>query len=91
MNIEFDEIAEFEYHKAYIWYESQRIGLGLEFENCVEAAIGLLLRYPMIGSLIASNTRRMLVRRFPYGLYYKVNGTLIEIIGVRHYRQKPKF
>ncbi len=91
MKIEFDEIAEFEYHTAYIWYENQRLGLGLEFENCVEAAIGLLLRFPTIGSLISNDTRRMLVRRFPYGLYYRVNGALIETIGVRHFKQKPKF
>ena len=91
MRIEFDEIAEIEFRNAYVWYENQRLGLGLEFENCVEAAIDQLLKFPKFGGLITEETRRILVRRFPYGIFYKINGELIEIIGIRHFRQKPKF
>lgn len=91
MRIEFDEIAEIEFQNAYVWYENQRLGLGLEFENCVEAAIGQLLKSPKFGRLITEETRRILVRRFPYGIFYKINGELIEIIGIRHFRQRSKF
>jgi toxin ParE1/3/4 len=78
MRIEIDVFAEIEFQNAYVWYENQRLGLGLEFENCVEAAIGQLLKFPIFGGLITDEIRRILIRRFPYGIFYKINGDLID-------------
>jgi hypothetical protein len=77
------------YSKQSQWYDLQRSGLGAEFELCVDATIQLIQRHNGIGSLITKSVRRALVKRFPFGVYYRNHKDLIEIIGIRHYRMKP--
>jgi hypothetical protein len=51
--------------EAYIWYESQRIGLGEEFLRSVEAALDIIRRLPKLRAPVHRNYRRALLRRFP--------------------------
>ena len=59
---------------AYSWYETQRPGLGEGFLGSVEAAFGLISRTPSIGSVVHDSYRRVLVRRFPYAVFYELAG-----------------
>lgn len=71
------------------WYDLQRAGLGADFELCVDASIQLIQRHNRIGTLITKAVRRVLVKRFPFGIYYRNRKDHIGIIGVRHSRMKP--
>jgi hypothetical protein len=71
------------------WYGFQRTGLGAEFELCVDASIQQIQRHNGIGTLITKSVRRVLVKRFPFGVYYRNHKDHIEIIGLRHFRMKP--
>jgi hypothetical protein len=71
------------------WYDLQRTGLGAEFELCVDASIQQIQRHNGIGTLITKSVRRVLVKRFPFGVYYRNHKDHIEIIGLRHFRMKP--
>ena len=55
---------------AFVWYEQRRSGLGLEFLKTVDEALAAIQRGPQLHPVIHRNTRRALLRRFPYGLYY---------------------
>ena len=37
---------------AYLWYEDQSLGLGMEFVRCVEAALLLIQRTPLIHPVV---------------------------------------
>jgi plasmid stabilization system protein ParE len=89
--IVWNELAEKELKDAYTWYELQRSGLGDSLVLCIDASLAGLLRHPFLGTPIAGDVRRILVKKFPYGLYYRVKDTDIEVIGFRHFMQKPLY
>lgn len=82
--------AEADIRLAYQWYEAQRPGLGEDFALCLEAAFMSIQAHPMLYQTMHKEVRRILVRRFPYGVYYVVAADQITIIAVLHYRRNPQ-
>jgi plasmid stabilization system protein ParE len=64
--------AEFDLEDAFAWYESQDVGLGSEFVRAIDNSISTIGRNPLAYRLIYQQARRVLVRRFPYCLFYVV-------------------
>ena|SRR5579859_1120204 len=82
--------AESELSEAYQWYETQRQGLGSEFLLSVEAALALIQRNPELHPLIHREIRRALIRRFPFGVFYIVEGGTVHVLAVFHGKRNPK-
>jgi len=75
--------AEAELISAAARYETHRSGLGLEFIAEVERATRALVSYPKIGHRFSRRLRRVLVRRFPYGLLYRIDATRFASLPLR--------
>jgi plasmid stabilization system protein ParE len=75
--------------EAYRWYEERRIGLGEEFLAAVDAAVGSAADNPQLYPVVHRDTRRVLLRRFPYGLYYRVLATRIVVVACFHAKRAP--
>ena len=75
--------------EAQAWYESRAAGLGLEFARALDAAIAVAVRKPDMFTLVAGNCRRVLLRRFPYSMVYRVIGDEFLVIAVFHHRRDP--
>lgn len=82
--------AEEDLRQAYRWYEEQRIGLGDDFLLCVEAAIAAISESPQRFPTVHKTARRILVRRFPYAIFYAFDGFIISIMAVFHCHRNPK-
>ena len=80
----FADIAE-----AFLWYESQRSGLGDEFEEAVGSTVLLVSSMPMAAPVAVGRMRRALVQRFPFAIYYTVEEAAIEIRGILHTSRDP--
>jgi plasmid stabilization system protein ParE len=83
--------AEAELEEAIAWYESRRRGLGLEFARprgtgrvCGAGAD------PDLGPEVRGRVRQVVLRRFPYSLYYVLEPDLISILAVFHARRDPR-
>lgn len=76
--------------EAWRWYEARRLGLGDEFGACVDAAMAEIGRAPSFCPKIRGNTRRKLLRRFPYALLYLAEPEHVEVIAVFHAARDPK-
>jgi toxin ParE1/3/4 len=76
--------------RAYTWYERAREGLGEEFLVEVRAAIGAALAGPEAYPILHRQTRRVLVRRFPYGLFYRVVDDIVVFVACTHTRRDPE-
>jgi plasmid stabilization system protein ParE len=74
---------------ATAWYDQQREKLGQEFVLCVEETLERLQRIPGGGAEILPKIRRMIVRRFPDSILYRVGSDRIAIIAVYHGRRDP--
>lgn len=76
--------------EAYRWYERQRGGLGEEFLSAVQVALETITDNPEAYSALHRDTRRILLRRFPYGLYYRVLDGEIVVVACFHAKRDPK-
>jgi plasmid stabilization system protein ParE len=75
--------------KAYRWYEAERPGLGEEFLRAVRATIGSVVTTPLAYAVVHRETRRALVARFPYGVFFRLVGETIVIVACYHLHRKP--
>jgi plasmid stabilization system protein ParE len=81
--------AELDLEDAFEWYESQSASLGSEFVRAIDACISSIGRNPLAYQIIHQQTRRVLVRRFPYSLLYIVEDDKIAIIACLHSKRNP--
>lgn len=83
--------AEAEVVEAWAWYEAQRAGLGDEFVACLEAVLSTAAQAPNAFPMSVGEVRRGLVRRFPYGVFYILDGEAIVVLAVAHARRRPGY
>lgn len=88
-SISFHPSAEEDVRQAYIWYEEQRAGLGEDFLLCVEAALAAIQGNPHGFPAVHKEARRILLRRFPYAVFYVVNNQAVFVLAVFHCRRNP--
>jgi len=89
MTVLFHPEAEAEFRDAIFWYEHQRKGLGFEFVLCIDEAVERIRRSPETYPKVHKSIRRMVVRRFPFALFYEVVDTQIRVLAIFHSRRDP--
>jgi len=82
--------AERDLQEAYNWVEEHRRGREQFFLQDVELSLEHLKRYPLIGRLYRDRYRRLLVRRYPFGIFYVAELNRIVIHAVLDLRQDPE-
>ena len=92
MTYRYNEVAELELNEAAQFYENRARGLGLEFLDEVDAGITRILGAPLLWPDEGDGVRRYRIRRFPYGLFYRMTGPdEVEIVAVADLRRKPGY
>lgn len=81
--------ARFDIFEAFLWYETQREGLGLDFELCLEAGLNSIKRTPEILEVRYREIRIHFIERFPYGIHYLTDGDTVRVFGVFHTSRNP--
>lgn len=71
------------------YYEDKRTGLGYDFLLQVDAGINFINRNPEIHPIEYKETRRHLIKRFPYKIIYLVEEEEIIILAVIHGKRRP--
>ena len=64
-------------------------GLGVRFIVAVDEAMTLISREPELFQKVHRSLRRVLVRRFPYGIFYIVEPNAIAVLAVMHTARHP--
>ncbi|MBI3455742.1 MAG: type II toxin-antitoxin system RelE/ParE family toxin [Candidatus Rokubacteria bacterium] len=82
--------AESELLDARGWYEEQRPGLGRTFAAAVETALAGIVQNPLAYPRVHGETRRALVRRFPYAIYFRATSDELVVLAVIHGRRLPR-
>jgi plasmid stabilization system protein ParE len=75
--------------EAYRWYQGQQPGLGEEFLRAVRRAVDKVVSVPLGYAVVHRETRRALVPRFPYGLYFRVANETVVFVACFHLRRRP--
>ena len=82
--------AELDLAEAALWYEEQGSGLGDQFLDEVLAVFSTIAETPLMYPIVHRSTRRALIHRFPFGVYYRVETTAIVVVAVMHGSRNPR-
>ncbi|MDH3514348.1 MAG: type II toxin-antitoxin system RelE/ParE family toxin [Gammaproteobacteria bacterium] len=88
--VEIRPAAAADIEEAALWYDSQRPGLGSEFLEELDYARQSIVEAPQRFPVVKRDTRRALLRRFPYALYYRIYPDRILVVACMHGRRHPK-
>ena len=87
----FLQSAREEFLAAAEYYEAASPGLGAEFIEDVERAVTRLTTFPEHGSPYVADTRRIVLRRFPFDIVYIELESGLLIVAVAHQRKEPYY
>jgi hypothetical protein len=76
-------------HEAFVWYESAATGLGHEMLRCYFAAVAIAQREPLLFRKVYRDFRRVLLDRFPYALYFRVEQQTVVVFLLIHGARNP--
>src|ERR1043165_5861677 len=82
--------ADQDVQTAFNRYEQFQTGRGEVFFRHLDAALTLMRQHPEIAPFYEGQYRRMLIRDFPYGIFYEVQPTRIIVAAILDLRQDPQ-
>ncbi len=81
--------AEIDIQKAYEYYENYQEGRGDLFLRHLDAAFARLRLFPSIAPLFHGSYCRLLVPRYPYGIFFTLETPRIIVVAITHFQQNP--
>ena len=87
--LELSDEARLDIIEVFLWYETQRTGLGLDFELCLEAGLNQVKRNPLIFEMRYKNMRVHFIERFQYGIHFLIDKQTVRVLGVFHTSRNP--
>jgi plasmid stabilization system protein ParE len=82
--------AEADIEAAALWYEKQCSGLGNQFLTEILHMCNSIADNPNSFPVIHRKTHRALIKRFPFGIYYRIADEAIVVIAVMHGSRHPR-
>jgi plasmid stabilization system protein ParE len=86
-----DPRAEKEIATAYDWYFRRDTGVASRFEAEVNQAMARIRDYGRVYASYLRNTRRCLLRKFPYFIVFREYEDHLFVIAVPHSHQRPGY
>ena len=87
--VTFHRAASAEFIEASAWYESKRLGLALEFLNEIDRCVSLASVQPLQFAAVHNDIRRVVAKRFPYSVCFRMEQHRIVILAVFHSSRDP--
>ncbi len=87
--VDFREEARDELRDGHDWYEGRRTGAGVRFMSAVQAAIDHIAAFPQSGRVLLDDIRRVLVKKYPYAVFYREEAGRIIVTSVFHTSRDP--
>lgn len=89
MQVRIARSAETDLLEGYAFYEEQQAGIGDYFLDSLFADIDALALYAGIHPKPDGRLHRTLAKRFPFAVYYDVQGDIATVVAVLDCRQNP--
>ena len=81
--------AKADIREAARWYQRERQGLGRAFLHEIDALLDRVGENPMQHQVVYREIRRAIPRRFPYGVFYRIDGPDVLVFAVVHPHRDP--
>lgn len=75
---------------AFAAYQEVEAGLGIAFLDELSRIERHLNANPLLYQQVVTDVRRVVLRRFPYGLFYVVDGDTVSVLACLHLHRDPE-
>ena len=89
--LEFDPEAIKETRSARAWYQERSLSAEMAFLAELRHAILKARETPQRWPKFTHDTRRVVLRRFPFSLVYRVKEDTVQVIALAHDKRKPGY
>jgi plasmid stabilization system protein ParE len=89
--VEYLEEAVEEAEAAARWYAKRSAAAAAGFTDEIDAAESAIVRLPEAWPRFDHDTRRYLLRRYPFSIIYRVESGRILIVAVAHGHRRPRY
>jgi toxin ParE1/3/4 len=89
--VEVHPLAADEAEAAERWYRDRNETAATRFRRELDRAVGLIAERPDAAPPYVGNTRRFLLRRFPFFVVYRVFSEHVQVVAVAHARRRPQY
>lgn len=89
--VQLHPLAADEAEAAERWYRERNDIAATRFRHELDRAVDLISERPEAGPPYVGNTRRVLLRRFPFFVVYRVLDEHVQIVAVAHARRRPGY
>jgi plasmid stabilization system protein ParE len=83
--------AEDDLVQARAWYSQISPALADRFSRAVDDGCRLIVQQPLAWPLRAGELRKLVLKRFPYSLLFRVRGDTVTVAAVAHHKRRPGF
>ena len=90
MKIRFLDVAIEDLREGWKFYENSSPGLGDYFLDCIQADVRSLQVYAGVHEM-SEGFHRMLVKRFPFAVYYLIDSETIDVYAILDCRREPEW
>lgn len=90
LSVFLDSRAEEDIDAAAQWYGEQSAELTLKFLDSVDSAFGFITQFPQAGREVDYGIHRVLTKKFPFCIYYKVDEGQVVVFAVLHFRRSSE-
>jgi len=91
LTLEFLDEALDEVEEASRWYARRSASSAVGFSDTLALAVWQIQQTPFAWSPHLYDTRRLILRRFPYSMIYRVDSVRIVIVAVAHNSRRPGY
>jgi len=89
--VEVHPLAADEAEAAERWYRERNVTAAARFRRELDRAVELIAERPEAAPPYIGNTRRFLLRRFPFFVVYRVHIAHVQVVAVAHARRRPAY
>lgn len=82
--------AERDIRETRGWYAAISPALGAQFLTAVDQAVTSSADNPLAFQVIHRSLRRVLLRKFPYALFFVAEETRVIVVGILHQARHPR-
>jgi plasmid stabilization system protein ParE len=90
-NVEFHEEAALEFLASVQWYASRNEVVAMRFAEQVTDAVQLIGNAPRRWPRYSGETRKFVLRRFPFLVIYRELPEVIQVLAIAHAHRRPGY
>lgn len=91
MRVKLHPMARAELHDARNWYLGRSAVSATAFSSTIDNAIWRISYSPHSFPRAEYGTRKLILQRFPFSIFYRIREFEIEVVAVAHQKRRPGY